>query len=406
MSIVGSKAINRKVVIEREIGRFGSNDSGPTIVIFAGIHGNEPSGVFALKDILQNLTKINAPFKGQLIALAGNKAALNNGERFIEHDLNRIWHSDTIKKIRNSGINPIDAINEINEQIEIYKYIRTIFESNQPPYYFVDLHTTSSESIPFITLNDTLRNRNFAMQFPVPIILGIEEFIPGTLMSYVNELGPIGFGFEGGKHDSDESIKNHIACLWLTMAGAGCLKKKQVPGYQGYYDRLRQQSMDNKRVFEIRHRHNRTEWENFKMLPGYKNFQFVKKGQHLAGNNSGELYSTESGRIFLPLYQDQGDDGYFIIREIKMFWLKISAMLRTLNAEQFLRIIPGIKQDKSDPHTFHINTRFSLKYIRPIFHLLGFRKSATQNSVHHFTRRKFDVTEPDIYRDQVIDRYL
>jgi len=406
MSLVESKALSREAVIDREIGRFGSDNSGPTIVVFAGIHGNEPSGVFAIKEVIQNLNKSNLPFSGQLIALAGNKTALNNGERFIRYDLNRIWQSEIVTKIRNGGLKQNGTNTEIAEQTEIFQHIRRIFENNKPPYYFIDLHTTSAESIPFITINDTLRNRNFAMRFPLPVILGIEEFVSGTLMSYVNELGPIAIGFEGGKHEKQSSVLNHIACLWITLVTAGCIKKEDVPEYQEYYNRLKQQSLHNKKVFEIRYRHKRTEHEDFKMLPGFENFQHVKKDQHLAGNKSGKLCSPEKGCIFLPLYQDQGDDGYFIIREIRMFWLKISARLRTGNAGSFLRIIPGIKQDTDDPQTFHINPKLPLYLIRPIFHLLGFRKAATKNGLTHFIRRKYDVTEPKIYSTEFIDRYL
>ncbi|KAA3609749.1 MAG: aspartoacylase [Calditrichaeota bacterium] len=403
---VRSKALDKEISIQREIGRFGGDETGPTIIIFAGIHGNEPSGVFAINQVLSQLKESNPQFSGQLIALTGNAAALERGERYIDRDLNRIWHADFIKKIRNGGFEQDEVLPDINEQIEIYKQIDNIFKTHKPPYYFIDLHTTSADSVPFITLNDTLRNRDFALQFPLPSILGIEEFLSGTMLSFVNELGPIAIGFEAGSHDVASSIDNHISCIWLTLAFSGCMKAEQIPDYQKHFDSLHSQSKDSKKVFEIRFRHERTEEENFEMLAGFENFQPVKKGQHLAENDSGKLYAVENGRIFLPLYQKQGDDGYFIVREIKMFWLKVSAHLRRFNAERLLKVLPGINQDKKDPHTFLINTKVAHWLFIEIFHLLGFRHSVSTDNHHYFIRRKFDTEEPEIYTDEFIDSNL
>ena len=406
MTLVRSKALGKEIEIHREIGSFGGKQTGPTIVVFAGIHGNEPAGVFAIKQLLLQLENLNPQFSGQLIALAGNTLALERGERFIESDLNRIWHADFIKKIRNGGFEPHEILPDINEQIEIYNQIDNIFKTHKPPYYFIDLHTTSSDSVPFITLNDTLRNRDFALQFPLPSILGIEEFLSGTMLGFVNELGPIAVGFEAGSHDVVSSIENHISCIWLTLVFSGCMTAENVPDFQKHYDSLKSQSKDSKKVFEIRYRHDRTEEENFEMLPGFENFQAVKKGLHLANNKEGKLVASENGRIFLPLYQKQGDDGFFIIREVKMFWLKVSASLRTYNAERLLKILPGIKLDKKDPHTLRINTRIARWLFVELFHLLGFRHSASTEQYHYFTRRKFDVNEPEIYTDEFIDSNL
>ena len=302
--MVKSKALDQEIAVDREIGRFGNGKTGPTIVVFAGIHGNEPSGIFALKDVFSGLENINPKFNGHLIALAGNKPALERGKRYIHQDLNRVWHSDIIHKIKDNGWQHDKILPEVEQQIKIYLHIENIFKEYKPPYYFIDLHTTSSESVPFITINDTLRNRNFALKFPLPIILGIEEFLSGTMLSYVNELGPIAIGFEAGNHDVLSSIKNHISCLWLTLVATGCMRKKDLPQYQQHYDQLKIQSNDSKKVFEIRFRHERTETENFLMDPGYENFQTIKKDQHLAKNDRGNLYASESGRIFLPLYQN------------------------------------------------------------------------------------------------------
>ena len=60
MVLVTSKALDQSVDVDREIGRYGDEQGGPTIVVFAGIHGNEPSGIFALKRIFSDLNNLNS----------------------------------------------------------------------------------------------------------------------------------------------------------------------------------------------------------------------------------------------------------------------------------------------------------------------------------------------------------
>ncbi|MCB0282210.1 MAG: succinylglutamate desuccinylase/aspartoacylase family protein [Calditrichaeota bacterium] len=400
MILVKSEALNKEITVEREIGRFGDPQKGPTIVVFAAIHGNEPSGVFALHEVFSKLKRLTVLFHGNIVALCGNHQALKNGKRYIRHDLNRIWEKENLDRIKNNGNGGVSVADEMSEQDYIYHRIEDIFKNHKPPFYFIDLHTTSSDSVPFITLNDTLRNREFAMHFPLPIILGIEEFLSGTLMSYINAVGPIAIGFEAGRHDDPASIENHISCLWLTLEAAGCLQKRDIPEYDHHYSNLSRQSLDGRKVFEIRFRYLRTETEEFEMLPGFKNFQRIKKTKLLARNFKGDILASESGRIFLPLYQNLGDDGFFIIREIKKFWLKVSARLRRYDAEWLLKVLPGIEHHHCDKHCFKASKKIARWLVVDLFHLLGYRRLYSSATHHYFRRRRFDTKEPEIsYQD-------
>jgi succinylglutamate desuccinylase len=53
------------------------------------------------------------------------------------------------------------------------------------------------------------------------------------------------------------------------------------------------------------------------MQPDYKNFQAVEKGELLALDKHGEIRADEDGLILMPLYQKQGDDGFFLVRRIE-----------------------------------------------------------------------------------------
>jgi len=58
------------------------------------------------------------------------------------------------------------------------------------------------------------------------------------------------------------------------------------------------------------------EEEDFVMEPGFTNFQRIFKGQVLAKNNKGDVLSPVDGNIFMPLYQKQGNDGFFIVQPV------------------------------------------------------------------------------------------
>ena len=53
--------------------------------------------------------------------------------------------------------------------------------------------------------------------------------------------------------------------------------------------------------------------EEFKMEEGF-NFEKIYKGEVLATNQYGDIMFAVNGNIFMPLYQNQGKDGFFIIQ--------------------------------------------------------------------------------------------
>lgn len=53
------------------------------------------------------------------------------------------------------------------------------------------------------------------------------------------------------------------------------------------------------------------------MLPGYENFQLVKKGEVIAEDSNGPIVVKEDGLLLMPLYQNKGEDGFFIIKVLE-----------------------------------------------------------------------------------------
>ena len=51
---------------------------------------------------------------------------------------------------------------------------------------------------------------------------------------------------------------------------------------------------------------------------GYRNFQRVHKGDLLGRDIEGDVIAPHSGYIMMPLYQKQGEEGFFITKDIEL----------------------------------------------------------------------------------------
>lgn len=390
---VHSKALDTSITIERIIADRNDQPDGPTIIFTGGIHGNEPSGVFALQRVFNQLNDSSIKMKGRAIALAGNMWALPKGVRFDQQDLNRLW---TRERMNQLAAGKLTINNEDDrQQLEINQIIEELIRNSKGPLYFVDLHTTSSETVPFLTVNDSLLNRKFTEQYPVPMILGIEEYLDGPLLSWINGLGYVAFGFEGGQHDDLSAIENHEAFIYLSMVYSGVLHEKDID-FNHFYQVLSRNTKSTKDIYEIYFRYEIQDDENFKMEPGYVNFQPLNRGELIAKSNGQHIINTRDSRIFMPLYQNQGSDGFFRIRPIPRFFLALSARLRKWRFDKVLPILPGIHWDGLNHEVLRVNLRVARLLTKRFLHLMGYR-SKQQDATHLLARNRESVSRTEDY---------
>lgn len=376
---------HRHVSANRRLGSYDRGMPGPTIMVVAGMHGNEPSGVMAFRRVLEHLRKCDAPFRGRLVGLAGNLPALERGERFIDEDLNRIWQPSRVARY---AAMPWDERSvEAKQQAELLEQLDRELTLAQGTVHFLDLHTSSAEGKPFVCIGDTLLNRDFATRFPVPVILGLEEQVDGALLEYINNQGHITVGVEAGQHDAPASVDFHEAFLSLALVSAGCMQSDELPRYEEMRDRLCAAGATLPRVLEVRYRHPVGPSDRFRMRPGYENFRRIHAGEALAEDESGDIRAPETGRILLPLYQGQGDDGYFVVREFARFWLVLSALLRHLHLGRLAPWFPGVRVHADDANTLVVDRRVARWFTIQIFHLLGYRKKRDAGDHLLFSRR-------------------
>jgi succinylglutamate desuccinylase len=373
---------------QRVLGEFYGVNQSPTVVIFAGIHGNEKAGVKAINSVLEKIKGSQMRFEGNLYFILGNINALNKHVRFEKVDLNRIWRNENLQALKNKK-GELSA--EIREQFDIFEMIQKILSNDKGPFYFLDLHTTSASSVPFITISDSLNNRKFSSNFPIPVVLGIEEYLDGPLLSFINEFGHVALGFEGGAHDDPVSVINCEAFIWKALVHSKCLKREQIEDFEQYQLALTE-SCCKYQFFGINYRYQLKPDESFSMEEGFENFELIKKGQVLATSNGKVIRAYRSGRIFMPLYQELGEEGYFILHKISKFWLKASIVMRKLKINHFLRLIPGVRQEKGNNYTLIVDPRIARFMAKEIFHLFGYRQQIYKDDKLHFIKRDRKVT--------------
>ena len=109
------------------------------------------------------------------------------------------------------------------------------------------------------------------------------------------------------------------------------------------------------------------------MLPGFGNFETITKGTPLAKSNGKHIKADRNSVLFMPLYQDQGAEGFFMIRKIPKFFLALSAWLRNAKLDSVLTFLPGVSWDTPEKKALRVNLRTARFLTRPFFHLLGYR---------------------------------
>lgn len=380
--------------VNRIIGKYTGNKPGPNLVFFGAIHGNEISGIHALKSVINDLQKIKTDFKGSIFAIAGNLKAIEKNKRFIGKDLNRIWFPNTLipKEERTQ-------VSEYNEKIEILINLIKILDNGKPTF-LIDLHTTSSHSMPFISISDTLKNRRIIKGIPSHLVLGLEELLDGPMFSFFSELGMPSILFEAGQHDAISSYENHVAFIWMMLGELKCLRKRNIPDYRIFIETLKKNSPGGNKSFEIKYRYLIQDHEQFRMKDGFVNFQKIEKGETIAFNIDGKIKSMRNGYIFMPLYQSQGCDGFFIVKEIKPFWYKLSSRSRKWKIDKLIQLLPGISKEKKAKNTYKIEKHVARYKLISLMHLLGYRKVKDNGHSLTMTRRPYDTRFPKVEKVQ------
>jgi succinylglutamate desuccinylase len=383
--------------LERRLGAYPPEHSrapGPLLVVVGGLHGNEPAGVLAARRVFDQLERSTPPMAGQLVALAGNLSALALGRRYLERDLNRAWLDDEVERLRSAD--EAELTLEECEMRGLLLELDALLSRAWERIVLLDLHSTSADGSPFSIMADTLQNRVVARALPIPVLLGLEERVDGTLLSYFAELGHTALCVEGGQNALLSTIEHHEAAIWLTLVAAGLLAPEDAPLIDERYTLLEESAWGLPRVIEVRHRQGVPRDGEFEMVPGYANFHRVTLGETLGTEHTerGErpVRTPTDGLLLMPRYQGQGEDAFFVGREVHSFWLKLSGILRRMRLEWVLPLLPGIRRDDREPRMLHVDHRFARWYPLEVLHLFGYRRRLRIGTHTTFLRRRDEIS--------------
>jgi len=300
----------------RIIGLIEGDNPGPYIIALGGIHGNEPAGIQALEDIFSRLKNTEWPFHGHLLALRGNIAALKKKQRYIDEDMNRIWFPSIIDEIRKTPQGNL-ASSERREIKDVLRILdKFLPEETDQPIIFADLHSFSAEGNMFAISARKQAHLNLFDDLSVPLIFGIEKTLRGAALSYYQKQNYITFALEGGQHKDQSTVPNIIASMLSMLTEAGCLDATNHPSLARRKAYLAEYNKHIPSQVELVYQHLIEPDDQFKMRPGFKNFEPITKGQWLATDRHGKITARCDGYMLMPLYQKQGNDGFFITQEI------------------------------------------------------------------------------------------
>lgn len=309
-------------MVDRLIGRYEGSAPGPLVICIGAIHGNEPTGVLALREVFRLLSiepehNPGFEFHGQLLGFIGNLAALNAGKRFIVKDLNRMLTGENYEQSKQFHHDQLDS--EDRECVELIDSMRKEIDHYRPSYtLIIDLHTTTADGGIFTIASEDEETRQLASGLFAPVILGIAENLRGTTIDFFHKPEERQFCivFEAGRHDDPDSVHRCVAAVINCLRNIGSVKKEDV--HHRHAHLLMQKSAGLPKLTRLIYHYKIPPGEKFVMKPGYENFRKISKGEVLAENQSGPILSPYDGLILMPKYQSQGDDGFFIIENLDL----------------------------------------------------------------------------------------
>ena len=294
---------------ERVIGNYHSNND-KTIVFVAGIHGNEKSGIIALKKVFKEIKETSIEINGTVIGLIGNLNALKKNTRYIDNDMNRIWNQKMINMQlpqKNSEHAELLILNGLIEKIILLKKKNNIS--------IIDLHNTSSANGVFTIVNNK-KEAKLTSHLKIPIINNLFSKVKGSLARYYNKKNVTSLVFEGGAIGDPASINNHESGIWKILEKKNFIKGNLIPKKVLKNIKTMQNFATNiNGNYFVKYIHKIKKLDNFLMNPNMQNFEKIEKNQIIGHDKNGPVQSPANGYLLMPLYQEQGNEGFYIVQK-------------------------------------------------------------------------------------------
>ena len=357
---------------------------GPTLLCVGALHGNEPAGAEAIRRIVTAVRREGPLARGDLVTVVANPVALISGKRYVDRDLNRSWTDVRVRNLRRHGPQAV----EDQLTLDLAKSVDRTIEDARGALYLLDLHTTSGASPPFCNAIDRLASRRFSLTLRAPTVLGIEEQLDGTLVDWLDRRGFTGTVFESGQHDDPRSSDHAEAALWLALGALGMIDPASPLARRVLHaERLLERVVANlPKMVELTYRHALDDRTAFEMLPGFTSFQEIAAGDLLAHELENPVYAPSDGRILMPLYQAQGDEGFFLMSDYGAHLRVASLLLRRSGLLRAVPALPGVDLDPDRPGWLLLRKAAREGAVRALLRLFGYRRERVERGVVRLSR--------------------
>ncbi|MFT7033753.1 MAG: succinylglutamate desuccinylase [Cyclobacteriaceae bacterium] len=297
---------------DRILGILKGENPGPLVVFNTALHGNEKHGVEAFYNIFNSIKENQITINGKIIGLLGNTSAIELNKRYLSYDLNRRWKPEYINSLRG---NKNYLYPEDSEMMELREVIEEHSQGDHKDKIMIDLHGTSSDYGNFLVVPEEEEFHPLIKSLHLPVVVDLDKFLEGTLLDYYHTKGFVSFAFEGGIIGSREAVELHVSDIWELLEAAGVITDHDHEDLDHYENKLKKSSANLPKVVKVFHQHWVEEEDEFVKKPSYRNFQRVAKGEQLASDKNGTTYAPKEEMIFLPLYQNSGNDGFVLVEE-------------------------------------------------------------------------------------------
>lgn len=370
--------------LPREIGVKDDGRPGPLVLLTGGLHGNEPGGVRAIRELFEALK--DTPTAGRVVGLAGNLAALERGVRHQGQDLNRMWTEEHVRGLARRP--PEDDRPDEGEMRALFSAIeveRDMARRQAREIVLIDLHSTSADGGAFSVVPDSIPSRRLARALGLPVVLGLDERIEGPLMTWLVSQGDTATVVEGGQHDGAETKKVLFAALFAALDHLRVIPENDER-LERAHALLREALGDAPPVADLVYAHVIDDHTGFVMRPGYRNFDPIAAGEIVADEAGQPVQAPIGGYMLMPLYQGLGTEGFFLCRSVGRTWLFASRLLRHSFFEHGLRVLPGVKGLDVTAGRIRVK-RGAHGWLARLLHLFGYRKNAPVGDITEWTRR-------------------
>ncbi len=251
---------------------------GKKLAIFAGVHGNEKAGVFALERLIKDL-EVEA---GEVYFVYANPRAIEQDVRYTEKNLNRCF---------------LEKVGDSYEEKRAKELIPILDESDA----LLDLHASNNkEATPFLVCGEDCSEIVRIFDFEI-VSFGWDNIEPGATDGYMYNQGKPGICLECGSVYQSKENSN--------LAYNSALK---FLNYFGAISRPVEYNQKPQKVVQV-FQATRKKTEEFSFVKDFADFEKLIPGQVFARDGQEEYVARENECTIFPNSNKKIGDEVFVL---------------------------------------------------------------------------------------------